>query len=93
MPTAESEGDSRRPSNVAGLLETSVAEARQRIAANVAELEEQADGVLMRARAERLDGMAQMLAGLGWPFTVVRPDELRTALAEHAARLARYAAR
>ena len=37
--------------------------------------------------------MAQMLAGLGWPFTVVRPDELRTALAEHAARLARYAAR
>jgi hypothetical protein len=30
---------------------------------------------------------------MGWPFTVVRPDELRTALAEHAAHIVRYAAR
>ena len=37
--------------------------------------------------------MAQLLAGLGRPFTVVRPDELRAALAAHAAELARYAAR
>jgi hypothetical protein len=36
--------------------------------------------------------MAQMLAGLSWPFRVLRPDELRAALAEHAARLAGYAA-
>jgi hypothetical protein len=34
-------------------------------------------------RAERLDGMARMLAGLEWPFVIRRPDELRTALHEH----------
>jgi predicted DNA-binding transcriptional regulator YafY len=75
------------------LLETTVAEARQRIAANVAELEEQAEGVLMRARAERLDGMAQMLAGLGWPFVVRHPAELRDAVRALAARLATQADR
>jgi hypothetical protein len=37
--------------------------------------------------------MAQMLAGLGWPFTIVQPGELREAVAEHAARLTQYAAR
>jgi predicted DNA-binding transcriptional regulator YafY len=44
-------------------------------------------------RAEDLDGMARMLAGLPWPFTVEQPDELRAALAAHAARLAGYADR
>jgi hypothetical protein len=33
-----------------------------------------------------------MLAGLGWPFTVVEPPELRDTLTEHA-RLAAYASR
>jgi predicted DNA-binding transcriptional regulator YafY len=75
------------------LLETDLATARARVPASVAELAETGDGVLLRARAERLDGMAQMLAGLGWPFTVRRPDELRAAVGEHAARLAGYAAR
>jgi hypothetical protein len=37
--------------------------------------------------------MAQMLAGLGCPFTVVRPVELRAAVAELAGRLAGYAER
>jgi hypothetical protein len=40
-------------------------------------------GMLLRAHAERLDGMARMLAGLEWPFVIRRPDELRTALHEH----------
>jgi predicted DNA-binding transcriptional regulator YafY len=75
------------------LLATDLTEARRRVPASVAELTESAAGVLLRARAENLDGMAQLLAGLGWPFTVHRPDELRTAVAEHAARLAGYAAR
>ncbi|MEU3597600.1 transcriptional regulator [Streptomyces sp. NPDC006798] len=44
-------------------------------------------GVLMRARAERLDGMAHMLASLEWPFTVHHPDELRQALENLAAQL------
>ncbi|MGW0451146.1 transcriptional regulator, partial [Streptosporangium sandarakinum] len=48
-------------------------------------------GVLLRARAERLDGMALMLAGLGRPFTVVAPDGLREEVRALAGRLARCA--
>ncbi|WP_263168932.1 helix-turn-helix transcriptional regulator [Streptomyces sp. SCSIO ZS0520] len=44
-------------------------------------------GVLLRARAERLDGTARLLASLEWPFTVHHPDELRCALRDLAARL------
>jgi predicted DNA-binding transcriptional regulator YafY len=75
------------------LLETDLAQAGRRIPATVGELTETAGGVLLRTRAERLDGMAQLLAGLGWPFTIVRPDELRQAVAERASLLAGYAAR
>jgi predicted DNA-binding transcriptional regulator YafY len=67
------------------LLETDVVQARQRLPDG--ELTETADGVLLRIRVERLDRFARVLAGLGWPFTIVRPDELRTAVADHAARL------
>ena len=49
------------------------------------------DGTRLDCRAEHLDGMARLLASLPWPFTVDEPAELRTALAEHAARLADYA--
>ncbi|MFI7547768.1 helix-turn-helix transcriptional regulator [Actinoplanes sp. NPDC049599] len=75
------------------LIEADVAQVRRRVPAAVADVTEVADGVRLSCRAQSLPGMAQMLAGLGWPFTVVRPDELRTALAEHAANLVRYAAR
>ncbi|GAB3140960.1 YafY family protein [Micromonospora sonneratiae] len=75
------------------LLETDLAEARRRVPPSVAELVEASGGVLLRTRAEHLDGMAQMLAGLGWDFTVVRPDELRTAVAEYATRLTALAQR
>jgi predicted DNA-binding transcriptional regulator YafY len=75
------------------LIEADVAQVRRRVPANVADVTEAAGGVLLRCRAQRLDGMAQMLSGLGWPFTVVRPDELHAALAEHAARLTQYAGR
>jgi predicted DNA-binding transcriptional regulator YafY len=75
------------------LIEADVAQVRRRVPAAVADVTEVADGVRLSCRAQSLPGMAQMLAGLGWPFTVVRPDELRTALAEHAAQLARYATR
>ncbi|MFF4653317.1 helix-turn-helix transcriptional regulator [Streptomyces sp. NPDC001380] len=50
-------------------------------------------GVLMQARAERLDGMAHVLASLEWPFTVHGPDELRQALKDLAGRLAAAAER
>ncbi|MFV2114949.1 helix-turn-helix transcriptional regulator [Micromonospora sp. LOL_025] len=75
------------------LLETDLAAARRRLPPSVAELSATADGVLLRARAESLGGMAQLLAGLGCPFTVLRPDALRDEVAEHARRLAAWAVR
>ncbi|MCW2945637.1 MAG: helix-turn-helix, type 11 [Actinoallomurus sp.] len=62
------------------VLVTTPAEARRRIPATVATLTETDGGVLLRARVERLDGMALMLAGLGWPFVIRTPDELRGAV-------------
>jgi predicted DNA-binding transcriptional regulator YafY len=75
------------------LLETTIAEARRRIPASVATLAEDAGGVLLTARAERLDGMARMLAGLGFPFAVRRPDELRGHVRDLARSLQEQAAR
>lgn len=75
------------------LLEADLAQARRRIPATVAELTETADGLLLRANVNSLPGMAQMLAGLGWPFTVLRPEPLRDAVAQLADRLAGYAHR
>jgi predicted DNA-binding transcriptional regulator YafY len=69
------------------VLEIGLAEARRRIPPGTATLTETTGGVLLTARAERLDGMAQMLAGLGWPFRIHRPDELRTAVRDLGARL------
>ncbi|MEU5937986.1 YafY family protein [Micromonospora sp. NPDC047548] len=75
------------------LLETDLVAARRRVPPSVGDLTEVADGVLLRTRAEHLDGMAQLLAGLGWPFTVLRPDALRDAVRAHATRLAGWADR
>ncbi|MFC6023249.1 helix-turn-helix transcriptional regulator [Plantactinospora solaniradicis] len=75
------------------LLEADLEQARRRVPPSMAELTATDDGILLRARAEDLTGMAQMLAGLGWPFTVVRPEELRAAVTGYAARLAGYAER
>ena len=75
------------------LIESDLATVRRRVPPSVAELTQTDRGLLMRCRAERLDGMAQMLAGLGWPFTVLAPDELRPAVAEYAARLTEWSAR
>jgi hypothetical protein len=49
--------------------------------------------VLLHARAERLDGMARLLAGLGWPFVIREPAALRTAVRDLAGRLAAQADR
>ncbi|WP_067184774.1 helix-turn-helix transcriptional regulator [Microtetraspora niveoalba] len=68
------------------VLAASLEEARRRLppaVATLAPVEEPGaeggagGGVRVIARAERLDGMARLLAGLGWRFTVIRPDELR----------------
>ncbi|ACZ86967.1 helix-turn-helix transcriptional regulator [Streptosporangium roseum] len=69
------------------LLAVPLEEARGRIPAETATLTETADGILLETRAEQLGGMAQMLAGLGWPFTVITPDELRGEIRALAGRL------
>ena len=75
------------------LFEADLAQVRRRVPASVAEITETADGVSMKTRAQSLPGMAQMLAGLGWPFRIVGPPELREAVREHAERLTEHAAR
>ncbi|MFS8520785.1 MAG: WYL domain-containing protein [Micromonosporaceae bacterium] len=77
---------------VEALLEADLARARERLPAT-AQLTQTADGVLLRARVARLEEAAAWLAGLGRPFTILRPDELREAVAAHAADLAAYARR
>ncbi|MFG2074699.1 Predicted DNA-binding transcriptional regulator YafY, contains an HTH and WYL domains [Nonomuraea maritima] len=69
------------------VLHVPLAEAARRIPPSVATLTETPDGVLLRTRAESLDGMAAMIAGLGFPFTISSPPELRTAVRRLADRL------
>ncbi|HJY99120.1 MAG TPA: WYL domain-containing protein [Streptosporangiaceae bacterium] len=49
-------------------------------------------GVLLTGRAEHLAGLAAMLAGLGWPFTVRRPAALRDEVRELSDRLRAWSA-
>ena len=69
------------------VLHTSLEQAQRRIPPSVGTLTEVPGGVRLTARAERLDGAAQMLAGLGWSFTIDRPDELKDETRALAARL------
>lgn len=62
---------------VAVVLRTTLDETKRRLPPTVGTLTERSDGILLKARVERLDGMAQMLAGLGWSFTIDKPDALR----------------
>jgi predicted DNA-binding transcriptional regulator YafY len=73
--------------DVSVVLHISPAQARRRIPPSVGTLTEVANGVRLTTRAEHLDGAAQMLAGLGWPFTIECPAELRTEVRALAARL------
>ncbi|MFG3229524.1 helix-turn-helix transcriptional regulator [Kitasatospora sp. NPDC048194] len=74
-------------------LATTLAEARRRLPPAVGTLTELAeDRVLLRARAQSLEGAAIMLAGTGWPFTVREPAELRAEVRALAARLAAWGA-
>ena len=75
------------------LIDGPLDEIARRLPRTVATLTASSTGVRMRARAERLDGMAHLLASLEWSFTVVTPDELRGALKDLAGRLAAAAER
>lgn len=66
-------------------------EAHKRLPRAVGTVTELAEGrVLLRARAQNLDGVAVLLAGLGRPFTVRTPDALRDEVRALAARLAAW---
>jgi predicted DNA-binding transcriptional regulator YafY len=77
--------------DVSVVLHTSLAQARRRIPPSAGTLTEVASGVRLTARAEHLGGAAQMLAGLGWAFTIERPTELRAEVLALAARLLTHA--
>jgi predicted DNA-binding transcriptional regulator YafY len=62
-------------------------EARRRIPATAGTVTGTDGAVLLHARAESLDGMARLLAGLGCAFVVHAPGELRAAVRELAERL------
>jgi predicted DNA-binding transcriptional regulator YafY len=59
------------------VLEARLEEVRWRVPAHFATLEETPGGVLMRAQADDLGMAARYLVGLGWPFAVRQPLELR----------------
>ncbi|WP_345598624.1 YafY family protein [Thermocatellispora tengchongensis] len=73
------------------VLHAELEEVRRRVPPSVAALDPVPGGVLMSTRAEHLAGMAQMLAGLGWPFTIREPDALREEVRALAGRLLRSA--
>lgn len=73
-------------------LDTTMEEARAVLPRSVAELVPNSAGVLLKVRAENLDGTARMLAGIGFGFTVKRPPELREAVSALAERLRGYVA-
>ncbi|MFJ5680548.1 helix-turn-helix transcriptional regulator [Streptomyces sp. NPDC093097] len=68
-------------------------EIARRLPRSVVSLTDRDTGVLMRAQADRLDGMAHLLASLEWPFVIHQPDELRQELKDLAVRLTAAAER
>ncbi|BCY08363.1 YafY family protein [Actinoplanes sp. L3-i22] len=78
---------------VSVLLHADLDELRRQIPPTAATLARAGDDVRLTARAERLDGMARLLAGLGCDFTVETPDALRTELTTLATRLRSAATR
>jgi predicted DNA-binding transcriptional regulator YafY len=68
-------------------LDAPVSEIAARVPATLAELEAEDSGTRLKMRADSLDWVAGVLAGLGADFRVVRPDELREHLETLASRL------
>jgi predicted DNA-binding transcriptional regulator YafY len=73
------------------LLELPLDDARRRVPGTLAELSEENGGTALRMRVSSLDWAASLLAGLGCPFRVRGPDELRTSVAALSERLAGWA--
>src|SRR5262249_27220665 len=75
------------------VFHASLDDVERRAGRSFGELVAHPDGVVVRIRAQRLDAMAQTLAGLGWPFTIIRPAALREEVLALAVRLTADAAR
>jgi predicted DNA-binding transcriptional regulator YafY len=69
------------------LLETTLEDARCRVPPHMATMEETPDGVVICLYADSLDWVARILVGLGCPFVVRNPPELRDALRRLAERI------
>ncbi len=78
---------------VSVVLRTTLMDAAERLPPSAGRLSEHAGGVLLETRAEHLEGMARMLAGLGWDFEVITPDALREEVLALSDRLRASAAR
>jgi predicted DNA-binding transcriptional regulator YafY len=76
------------PWEVDVLLELPVEDARRRIPGTLAQLSEEDGSTALRMRVGSLDWAASLLAGLGCPFSVRAPAELRSSVAELSQRLA-----
>lgn len=74
-------------------LEITLEEARRQLHLSNACFEEMRDGVLLRCDVDDLPWMALFLAGLGIPFVIHHPSELRDVLRDYALTLAGYADR
>lgn len=70
------------------LLELPIDDARARVPGTLAELSEEDGATALRMRVSSLDWAASLLAGLGCPFRVRAPDELRQSVAALSERLA-----
>jgi predicted DNA-binding transcriptional regulator YafY len=74
-------------------LEATLEEVRRQTRISKAHFEEVEHGVIVRGEVEDLPWMARFLAGLGVPFIIHRPAELRTVVREYALTMAGYAER
>jgi predicted DNA-binding transcriptional regulator YafY len=74
-------------------LETTLEEAQRQTHLSSAYFAEVHNGVLLRGDVEDLPWMARFLAGLGVPFIIHHPLELRTVLRQYALTMASYAER
>ncbi|GLV55560.1 transcriptional regulator [Dictyobacter sp. S3.2.2.5] len=74
-------------------LEATLEEARRKSQLTQGHFTEGNGGVLLRVEVEDLQWMARLLAGIGLPFTIHHPPELRTALRQHAQTMLDYAER
>lgn len=75
------------PWRVEALIAAPLQDLADRVPAALGELAAADGGTLLRMRVDSLDWAAQVLAGLGWPFAVHEPDELRASVLRLAAQL------